>query len=62
MLNKALIIKTMKDITIMSWVVNMLIFSLPFGWYMCYQMYKDLKKKDKIIKLQEDMLKNAGVI
>ena len=52
----------MKDIVIMNWVVNMLIFSLPFSWYMCYQMYKDLKKKDKIIKLQEDMLKNAGVI
>ena len=38
------------------WVVNILIFSLPFSWYMCYQMYKDLKKKDKIIKIQEKML------
>jgi len=52
----------MKDIVIMNWVINMLIFSLPFSWYMCYQMYKDLKKKDEIIKLQEDMLKDAGVI
>jgi len=52
----------MKDITIMNWVINALIFSLPFSWYMCYQMYKDMKKKDKIIKLQEEMLKAAKII
>ena len=35
----------------MNWIINALIFSLPFTWYMCYQMYKDLKKKDKVIEL-----------
>lgn len=42
----------------MNWVINALIFSLPFSWYMCYQMYKDLKKKDAIISLQDKMLNN----
>lgn len=46
----------------MNWVVNVLIFSLPFSWYMCYSMYKDLKKKDKIIELQNKMLKDEGII
>lgn len=46
----------------MNWVINIMMFSLPFSWYMCYQMYKDIKKKDKIIKLQEEMLKKSGVI
>lgn len=47
-------------VEIMYWVVNILFFSLPFSWYMCYQMYKDLKKKDKIIKLQEKMLNTSN--
>lgn len=41
-------------------IVNILIFSLPFSWYMCFQMYKDLKKKDKIIELQNKMLEENG--
>lgn len=47
----------MENATIMNWVLNILIFSLPFSWYMTYSMYKDLKEKDKIIKLQDNMLK-----
>jgi hypothetical protein len=49
----------MKGIEIMSWVVNTLLFTLSFSWYLCYQMYKDLKKKDKVIRLQERMLEKA---
>ena len=41
---------------IYNWVINSLIFSLPFSWYMCYQMYKDVKKKDKIIEMQTKLL------
>ncbi len=32
------------------WIVNILIFSLPFTWHMIYAVYKELKKKDKIIE------------
>jgi len=39
-------------------VVNVLILSLPVSWYMCFQMYKDLKNKDEIIKLQDKIIKN----
>lgn len=46
----------MEQTVIFNWVINALIFSLPFSWYMCYQMYKDLKKKDKIIELSKRML------
>lgn len=56
------ILQRMKEIVIMNWVINALIFSLPFSWYMCFQMYKDLKKKDAIIKLQENMLKTNNII
>jgi hypothetical protein len=52
----------MKQTEIYNLVVNALIFSLPFSWYMLFQMYKDLKKKDKIIKLQEDMLRKNNII
>lgn len=52
----------MKDVAIMYWVVNTLIASLPFSWYMCFQMYKDGKKKDGIIKLQEQMLRSKNII
>ena len=45
------------NIIIMNWVVNCLIFSLPFSWYMCWTMYKDMKKKDGIIKLQKKIMK-----
>lgn len=38
------------------WVVNALGFSLPFSWYMCFQMYKDLKKKDGIIEMQKKII------
>lgn len=48
----------MKTVEIMYWVLNALIFSLPFSWYMCYQMYKDLKKKDKIIEFQSNIIKS----
>lgn len=41
---------------IYEWIINSLIFSLPFSWYMCFQMYKDLKKKDEIIKMQNKIL------
>ena len=47
----------MEQTAIYNWAINALIFSLPFSWYMCYQMYKDLKKKDRIIELQSNMLK-----
>lgn len=46
----------MKSAEIMNWVVNALVFSLPLSWYMCYQMYKDLKKKDKIIEIQNRII------
>lgn len=49
-------------VDIAYWVVNILIFSLPFTWYMCWQMYKDMKKKDKIIELQNNMLKKKEII
>lgn len=47
----------MKEVGIMYFVFNILLFSLPFTWYTCYQMYKDLKKKDKVIALLEKILK-----
>jgi len=46
----------MEKITVMNWVVNILMFSLPFSWYMCYSMFKYLKTKDKIIELQRNLL------
>ncbi len=49
-------------VEIMNWVVNALVFSLPFSWYMIYQIYKDLKKKDKIIKIQEKMLRDNHLL
>jgi len=41
---------------IFNWVINLLIMSLPFSWYMMYQMYKDIKKKDSIIELQKRII------
>lgn len=49
-------------VIIWNWVVNILIMSLPFSWYMCYQMYKDLKEKDKIIELQNKILNDKHVL
>lgn len=46
----------MKKVEIMYWVLNLLIMSLPFSWYLCYLMYKDLKKKDKIINHQNKII------
>ncbi len=46
----------MENIEIKNWAINALIFSLPFSWYMCFQMYKDFKKKDKIIDLYKKAL------
>jgi hypothetical protein len=46
------------EIKLFNWIINLLILSLPFSWYMCYNMYNDLKKKDKIIELQNRMLEN----
>ena len=44
------------------WVINALIFSLPFSWYMLYQHSKTDKKKDEIIdKLTNIICKNANV-
>ncbi len=51
----------METVKIMGWVINMLIFSLPFTWYMSYQMYKDLKKKDAIIELQKRIIENGNL-
>lgn len=44
------------------WIINSLIFTLPLSWYMIYQMYKDCKKKDKIIELQNNIIKNNSNI
>ena len=41
---------------IYEWVINILIVSLPFSWYMCYLMYHELKNKDHVIKIQEEIL------
>jgi len=49
----------MEKTEIYNFVLNALIFSLPFSWYMCYKMYNDLKKKDKIIELTRKMLEEA---
>ena len=46
----------MKTYEIWFFVNNALLFSLSFTCYMCYQMYKDLKKKDKIIELQNKIM------
>lgn len=48
----------MKDIPIWYWVINLLIFTIPLSLYMCYQLYKDLRKKDSIIKLQDKIIKD----
>lgn len=35
------------------WVINGLMFTIPFSWYVVLIMYKDLRKKNRIIKVQE---------
>lgn len=32
---------------------------LPISWYTIYQMYKDIQRKDEIIKLQDSIIKNS---
>jgi len=40
------------------WIINLLVMSIPPLVYTCYNMYKDLKKKDKIIELQNRIIEN----
>lgn len=40
------------------WSINLLIMCLPISWYIIYQMYKDIQKKDQIIKFQDSVIKN----
>ena len=37
---------------IWKFIPNLLIMSVPFGWYLCYQMYKDLRV-DTIYSVRE---------
>lgn len=39
------------------WIINLLILSLPFSWWLCCDMYKTIKKKDKAIDLQNNMIR-----
>ena len=41
------------------WVINVMMFSQPFVVLLCYYMYKDLKKKSKIIKLQDKVIEDV---
>ena len=46
---------------IYNWVINALIFSLPFSWYLTYQSQKSIKIKDDIIeKLTNAYLRKHG--
>jgi hypothetical protein len=47
----------MKNFELWNWILNLLVMSLPISWYLCYHMYKDIKKKNEIIKLQEGIIK-----
>lgn len=38
------------------WVINGLMFTIPFSWYVVLIMHKDLKKKNHIIKVQESFI------
>ncbi len=51
LLTKTYIKNTMEQLV--YWVDKILILSLPFSWYMCYIMHEDLKKKNKMIEIQE---------
>ena len=46
----------MENFKLWNGILNILIISLPFSWYMCWSMYKDLKKKDKIIEIQNKII------
>jgi hypothetical protein len=43
----------MKDITIMNWVANLLMMTLPISCTIIINMYKNLKKKNEIIELMK---------
>ena len=40
-------------------VINLLLMCLPISWYTIYQMYKDIQKKDQIIRFQDSVIKNS---
>lgn len=48
----------MESVKIWNWIVNLLILTLPFCWYMCYLIYKDIRKLNKKIEWLEKMLKH----
>lgn len=50
------------NIELIDWAINILVFSLLFSWNMMFQMYKDLKKKNKIINIQENILRDNGLL
>ncbi len=41
-----------------NWVINGLLFSIAPMTYVVYNLYKDNKKKDHIIELQDNILKD----
>ncbi len=41
-----------------TWLPNLLIMSIPPLIYIVYNMYKDLRKKDKIIEFQDKLIKD----
>lgn len=41
------------------WVVNLLLMSLPISWYLIWQMWKEIKKKDKLIEFQDSIIRNS---
>lgn len=47
---------------IWNWVINLLVMSLPFSWYMIWQMWKELQKKNKIIEFQDSLIKNSKIL
>jgi hypothetical protein len=40
------------------WIINLLVMSIPALIYVVVDQYKTIKKKNKIIELQEKILKN----
>lgn len=52
----------MNKIEIYNWVINGLIFSLPFSWYFIFQIYKESKKLRDIIKIQDSIIKGKNEI
>lgn len=50
-------VKNTEIMNIEYWVVNSLIFAVPFTVLVIREMYKDIKKQSKLLKVTENILK-----